>query len=276
MKLNHSYLLPLTLLLILAAGPVATAQDEGDAEGVESVTGQSMIIAASDDEGGMAEIQVFSTGDGGMGNTFFMGDGMMPAPNVFALANNKSVQKEIELVDGQLQQLRNINKEFSDKISEHVRDIGSGNMNPDRGRELSEMIKRLNDEKQSKMEGVLLPHQFDRLRQIALQTRMQRSGDADTLASRQVVEALGISEEQQKKIESRAAEIKQELQKDIARLKERARDELLGELTRDQRAKLDEMMGEKFKVETPDFRDRINRFRKAREQRDDDDDKPNE
>ncbi len=261
MRVFSKTLLSVTLMGLLAGGSFAAAQDQDQSQPRE-LSEQRMIIAASDEGDGVAEIQVFSS-SGSEG--IFVGDGMFPAPDVFSLANNQSVQQEIELVDEQLQQIRKINQEFSEKISEHVR-LGDGNMNPDRGRELSLLIKELNEQKKAKMEGVLLPHQFDRLRQIALQTQLQRSGEAATLGSQQVASALGITDEQKQRIEQRASELKKDMDEKIARMKEQARETLLNELTREQREKLKAMMGESFQLKTPDFRDRINRFRKARQQ----------
>ena len=264
------------IALLLAAPCIAqeTEVQESPAEG--SFTESRTVIAATDDgSGAPPQVFAFSTnGDSvGMGEMVVVGDSpMMGAPDIFSLANNTSVQREIELVDEQMDQIREINSEFGKKIQEEISGMRLGNMDPDRGRNLSELIQRLNDEKRSRMQEVLLPHQFDRLRQIALQTQMKRSGEAATLGSDKVAEELGITPEQQEKIKARADELKKEMEQKIAQLKEEMRDELLDELTRDQREKLEEMMGDSFELQTPSFRDRIQRMQDRRQQKQESDD----
>ncbi len=246
--------------------PGAFAQEEGTETPGNNVIVQKMVIAAAGEDGAIGSVQVFSTssGDGlGKGGVFF--SEAMVSPDIFSLANNAGVQKEIELVEEQLEQIRQINDEFSSKMSGKVRELTSGGMNPVRGRELSELIKEMNEQKQSRMESVLLPHQVDRLRQISLQVQMNQSGDAATLASDQLVEALGIDDEQKKRLEERAEEIRAELERKITALRDKAREELLGELTRGQREKLDEMTGARFDVPRPEFGRRFSKTPRDRE-----------
>lgn len=252
---------------LLLPALLANAQEEGS-DAPRDVIEQKMVIAASGDDGEIGSVQVFSS-SGGPGGGFFFSDSAMMSSDVFALADNPGIQHEIELDKDQLKQLRDINKEFSERISEQVRELTSGqNMNPERGRELSTLIQEMNEEKKQRMETVLLPHQFERLRQIALQVQMKQEGEAATLASEKVAEALGIDDEQKKRLEARAAEIRKELEEKIARLREEARDELLGELSGDQRKKLTEMTGRKFDVPTVDFRERVRKMREERQKKD--------
>lgn len=251
-------MLPALALVPLPLAPLL-AQQESAEPVIESRIESSMVIASADESGEMAEVQVFSSSGDGMPMVF--GGGMLPPPDVFSLANNSSVQREIELVDEQLEQIREINRDFSARISGQIGELTRGGMSPEKGRDLSALIQDLNEQKKAKMESVLLPHQFDRLRQIALQTQMKRSGDAATLSSDQLVEALGISAEQQEQIQNKAEQLKQDMEKRIAEMKQQAREELLGELTREQRAKLKEMMGNDFDLKTPDFRERVRRVR---------------
>jgi hypothetical protein len=264
------------ILIIALAGwlPAALATSlMAQEEVVENppVVAQSMILSATSSDGdAMPQIQVLSTMDGG-GAAMFVADGMVASPDIFSLAGNPGVQKEIELVDEQLQQIRTINEEFSKKISEQVKELTSGGMNPEKGKDLSKLIQELNEQKKAKMEGVLLPHQFDRLRQISLQMQMKNSGEAATLASEQVAEALGLTDEQKERLEKRSEDLKKELEEKIAKLKDKAREDLLSELTRDQRKKLDEMTGNKFDLQTPDFGSRIRQMRRARDAKNDSD-----
>lgn len=235
-----------------------------DEEVVEEGGVQSRMIIASDDGSGeMPKIAIMSSGFDGT-SEFVWGDVEgMPAPDIFSLAQNNGVQKEIELVDEQLDQLKQINEDFSKRIQDQMKAIrdDKGNFDIGRAKDLSEMIRNLNEEKNSRMQEVFLPHQFDRLKQISLQTHMKRSGESSMLTNQEVVEALGLTEKQQKKLKERAKELKAEMEKKIQELKEEAREELFEELTRDQRETLESLLGDDFELKSTSMRDRLKRVR---------------
>jgi hypothetical protein len=254
--------LPGLVLLTLAIPAVAQQVEEEVLETPD--VKRSMIIAADDGSGAMPRIAIMSSDGSGM-NSFAWGMDVagMPAPDIFALAQNDGVQKEIELVDEQLGQLRQINEDFSARIQEQMESIRGqdGTFDMQRAKDLSELIRKLNEEKEARMREVFLPHQFDRLRQISLQTQMKRNGETSMLSNSEVVEALGLSDEQQKRLKKKAAELKTEMEQEIRKLKEKAREELFEELTRDQREKLKSMLGEDFEVKSAGPLDRLQRIR---------------
>ena len=259
----------ISLLSVLAiAFSVPCTAQQVDEEVVESAGVQSrMIIASDDSEGGFPQVAFMSSDGTGMGEMFFSTgmEGMsgMGAPDIFGLAQNRGVQKEIELVDEQVAQLKEINSDFSKRIQDQMKSLrnNDGNFDLAKAKGLSEMIQNLNKEKNARMQDVFLPHQFDRLRQISLQTQMKRSGESSMLSNKDVIEALGLTEEQQKNLKKKAKELKTELDAEVKKLKEKVRDELFEELTRDQRKKLTEMLGNDYELKTPNFRDRIRRRR---------------
>jgi len=229
-----------------------------------------MIIASDDGSGEIPQVTFMSSDGGGMGQLFMsdVSTGFsMGAPDVFSLAQNGDVQKEIELVDDQLEQLKKINSDFSKRIQEKMAEMkdDKGNFDIAKARSLSAMMKELNEEKQAKMQDVFLPHQFERLRQISLQTQMRRSGETNMLANKEVVEALGLSDEQLKKLKEKAKELKAEMDEEIKQLKEKARKSLFKELTSDQRDKLKSMLGNDFELKQTNVLERI---RKRRSQSD--------
>ena len=244
-------------MLTLCLSVQGFAQESGELPPSES----RMIIASGD--GTAASPQVFysyAMPADAMG-TVVVGDriGFGGKPDVFSLAQNRGVQKEIELVDEQIQQIREINKDFGKRMQERIAEITSGKMNAERSQQLRKLMREMHDEKKAKMESVLLPHQFDRLRQISLQTHKRRSGQAGLLGDSEVAEALGISDEQQERLKERAKELKEKLQADIKRLKKKSEEALLKELSRDQRKKLTELLGEEYEVKRPSY----NRIRNA-------------
>lgn len=264
MKLSATF--ALMGLLALSMSSVTFAQDnssQGQPPQEQAAPGatvnKSMIFATANGDGTTGEIQVFSASGTDVPMAFSFGGG--PMSDAFSLANNPDVQKEIELLDDQQKQLNAINEDFSKRIQEEMGSLVNGNVSPERGREIGELIKKLNEEKRQKMEGVLLPHQFTRLRQIAFQQQMKYQGDANAIMSEKVAEELGITEDQKKKLSARADELKKELEEKIARLKEETRESLMEELTSEQREKLKEMMGGAFELKTPEFGQRIRRPR---------------
>jgi Spy/CpxP family protein refolding chaperone len=114
-------------------------------------------------------------------------------------------------------------------------------------------MDEMNAELEGKLKEVLLPHQFDRLKQIDVQSRIQQRG-ASALSSGDLAEALSLTAEQKEKLEKRAEEVREELQEKIRQLQTEARDKMLDVLTPEQRAKLDELMGDTFEMRDEGFR----------------------
>jgi Spy/CpxP family protein refolding chaperone len=124
--------------------------------------------------------------------------------------------------------------------------------------EIQTRFQEIAKDVEGRLKEVLLPHQFDRLKQIDLQNRIQRDGAA-ALTDSELAETLGLSEAQRDEIRDRAEQVQQDLQDKIRQLRLEARNQLLEVLTAEQRAKLDAMMGEEFAVPEPDF----GRFRRG-------------
>ena len=193
-----------------------------------------------------------------------MGDMVMPAPDPFSMLGNPSVQKDLELVGDQLKEVQDMQAAFAQEMKDQIGDLSKGGISKDRFKDLPALMAKLKAQQREKMESMLLPHQIDRLRQVALQTHMKQAGTAGALASEQVAEALGISEEQIEKMKTRSKEINAKLAKDMEELKEKAKEELLGELTADQRKKLKEMTGDKYEPQNKDWQESIDRMRPRR------------
>ncbi|MFK7768673.1 MAG: hypothetical protein AB8B55_15745 [Mariniblastus sp.] len=269
----------LALLASTICSTVASAQDEQtdvqeqatvvEMSVVDEGDGAPMIFSSSQSfssDGGPGQMRILSAP--GMGGTFTMmggGDGSfaMPAPNPFDMLNNPSVQKDLELVGDQLDKVKAMQSEFQKQIKDQIGDLSKGGLSPDRFKDLPAMMAKLRSEQQEQMKALLLPHQIDRLKQVALQTHMKQAGTANALTNDTVAEALKLTDKQKEKLKSRAKEIKKKLEEDTKKLKEAAKQELLDELTLDQQKTLKEMMGEKYEPKTQDwqdsFRDRIQR-----------------
>lgn len=232
-----------------------------NAQEEESRSEAIIVSAAETSDGGppVMNFQVMSADSQGGLAFFDSADGSMPMPlmspgmagtDPFSMLSMDGIQQEIELVDDQKQQLDEVRRDFASRIKDAMSSIHEdGGLSGDKGREIAERFEQLKQEQQAAMRDVLLPHQVERLEQIAVQQRMKTAGASGLLADKKIAEALGISEEQQKEIKSRAEELSKELQRKIEALREETREELLQTLTAEQREKLQKMMGNKFEGE---------------------------
>lgn len=182
-----------------------------------------------------------------------------------SLLRDSDIQKEIELAGKQLQEYQEMQKSLQAAINERMGDIRSGKFDPERMKDLGKLIGEITEEHQDRMEKLLLPHQLDRLKQIALQRYLQQTGEANALTSQQLAEELGITPEQQERLKRRSEEISKTLKEKIEDLKQKAQEELLRELTPSQRQQFKEMVGQKYEFQTSnDLSERIKRLRDSR------------
>lgn len=225
------------------------------------VISSSRMSFSGDGEGGSPTFEVITGGD-------MMGD-MFPGGKVdpLSLLDNKGVREELELVGDQLEKYQQAQKELKEKIMEKTKLLTSGDMDPATLGSLAKELGEMKRAGQQQMEAMLMPHQLDRLKQVALQMQMKRRGAAKTLLSDQVAEELGIDEAQKKRIKAREKELKKELAERMEKLKLEIREKLLAELTSEQKAKLEAMSGDKFDYNSESLNDRIKRQIKNRRDR---------
>jgi len=225
---------------------------------------QETVVESNQESGGVIMMQASENGEeSNMQVMSFESDGMMPGsfmPGMFGgdsfdLLNNPNIQKDLELIDDQLDRIKEINKDFGKKISEKIKMMrdGDGGIKIDGASSISKLIQDLKAQQKAEIEGLLLPQQQDRLKQVKLQMQMKNRGTANTLDK--LASELNITGEQKKRILARQKELKKELEEKLAKLKEDSRQALLKELTSEQRKKFKEMVGERyeFKAESGSF-----------------------
>ena len=115
----------------------------------------------------------------------------------YMLLSSDAVVKELELVDDQKAKIKDINE----KAKASMRQAGQGlrDLSPEeRQKRMSEMRDKMQaqrNETNKALQAVLLDHQVKRLKEIYLQVRGEQS-----LRDPEVQAALGLSEDQKKKI----------------------------------------------------------------------------
>lgn len=174
----------------------------------------------------------FQGGPGGFGGPGGMMGGFGRGVSDAMLLAREDVQKELDLVEDQLAQLGKLRDSMDMRaMFDKVRDLPQEERMA-KGREIMEAAQK---NMQDKIDEILLPHQADRLKQLALQFQMRGGG----LGSDEVGEKLGIPEEQREKIREKSRELEQQLRKKL-------QEDLLKELTPEQQAKHKELVGQPF------------------------------
>lgn len=258
----------ITALAIVWAAPQLTAQEQSGEAIAGAASGAIVIEATAEDDGSGVisnmQIMAIDAGDVGEGAFFMTGDTMGgPLPmafgggDSFAMLSNPSVQKDLELVEDQIQQIKDVNADFSARIQDQIGGLQGENGGFDlaRAKELGELVKKLKEQQKAEIDNLLLPHQQDRLQQVALQMQMQAMGAARALSSK-LAEELGITDEQKDRLKKRQKELQEEMEKKIAKMREDVKQELLQELTSQQREKLKELTGAEFEMKSEDFQRR--------------------
>jgi Spy/CpxP family protein refolding chaperone len=201
-------------------------------------------------------------GPGGPGGGPFGGGG-----GLLGLAARDDVQQELQLVDEQKEKVRALTDDMRTKVREEMGSMFQGLQgasDEDRRARFDEIrtkFETINKDMEKKLDGVLLPHQLERLKQIDLQNKMRQRG-ASALTGGDIAEALNLSDEQRDKLEKRAAEVQEELQTKIKELQADARKKMIDVLTPEQQVQLQKMMGDNFDMQDQGFggfRGRFNR-----------------
>lgn len=217
-------------------------------------------------EGAPMRIMSFSSSDGLSTGTFDssimlaspVGGGFSFGSDPFSLLSNQNVQSELNLVDEQVEQLKDVQKRFQDRMREVTSEMrgegGRFKFDESMIQKLKDVSAEIQEQKRAEIEGLLLPDQIQRLKEVALQTKMKRAGTVNALGSEEVAEALGLTEEQIEKLREKSKKLADDVRKEIEAVRERARKKLLSELTDEQQEKLEEMMGEKFEEEEGESR----------------------
>ncbi len=188
------------------------------------------------------------------------GGGDSPEASKLQLLRNGDVQEEIGLLEDQKEGLR----DFESKIRDKMRSVWSGAREEMAGKSREEreefmmtMRERMTEEMKevaSDLEDILLPHQMERLDQLAMQSIIQRRGVAGAAESGALKELLGLSDAEAKKLKEKEEEVKKELAEKIKKLRAKAQDDILSVLPSAKQQKFKEMIGDSFEVTAESWR----------------------
>ena len=185
----------------------------------------------------------------------------MPAPSLWDLISNPSVQADLELVDDQQEQIELLKLQMI-RESKQLFNETQGAQDYKQFAKKIGVIKRQYAER---LEEVLLPLQIDRMKQIALQMHLKNSGMANAISSSVVAEVLELTDQQVAKLKEKSLLLKKQLAADIEKLKAKRDQTLLNELTPQQRTKLSELQGDEWAPKPEDWSQQLEQIRRQQE-----------
>ena len=173
------------------------------------------------------------------------------ADNSQRLLRSEAVQRELEMTDEQIELLEEFNGERGrggGVDREKLRAEMEGLSDEERMEKFKEMRETRTKEQKERLGEILLPHQMDRLSQLAVQASAQSGVRA--LTSGTIAEKLNMTDEQKEELRETAEELQKEYEEKVAKLRAEMQEKLLSSLTPEQQATFKEITGEQFAFET--------------------------
>jgi Spy/CpxP family protein refolding chaperone len=172
----------------------------------------------------------------------FGGDGIM------TLLQDERIRQELDMVEDQNAELQTLR----DELTQGMRELFDGmrDLSPEERRERFDEIREEMDQKrkdiEEKVNNMLLPHQQKRLQQLIFQSQSRRGGALGFAANDNILEKLGVTEEQKNQLREKGEQVRKELDEKIAKLRKEAADDLLSVLSAEQRQKYQDLVGDSF------------------------------
>ena len=161
------------------------------------------------------------------------------------LLSDSTIREELEMVDDQYQQLKEFNASVQRRAAEQIRQLDFSDRE-----NLVDQIRSIRKKAVEDLNGVLLPHQLERLQQIRMQSLLRRRSFIDILTTDPVKQKIELSDDQAKDLKAREKEIEEELQREIAALRKEAREKLLSTLRPTQKEAVENIFGDSFEFGT--------------------------
>lgn len=182
-------------------------------------------------------------GPGGRGGMF--GGGSL------AILGNEKVQQELDLVDSQVQDLKDLQAEMQTAMRDMFEEMRNGGGGGDRQQmfeKMREKMTELTKDFERDIDEILLPDQRSRLKQLVVQMQVRgRGGSGSGLLDNETLKSeLKITREQEEKMRAEAEKAQEELRKQIAELQKKAMERVLGVLSAEQREQYKQMVGDDF------------------------------
>jgi hypothetical protein len=170
---------------------------------------------------------------------------------------DQRVQKELELVPDQKDQLKEVLDRVRNRRQEYIAELqkqknqgASEDELQARQKEYVAQLEQLKKDSEADALKILLPHQRQRLKQVTAQVMMRESAKKKKvptgLLTQEMMEYLEIDEKQAGKIEEKVKQLQERLARQIKKLRDEATEDLMQELTAEQRKKYKQLMGDQM------------------------------
>ena len=159
------------------------------------------------------------------------------------LLGDENVRKDLGITDDQMKKMEEFQAKMRDEMGQvfqGLRDLSQ----EERTAKFAEIQKKMTDMTSAAEKEILLPKQVDRLKQISFQSRLNRGGTVDALASDDIAKDLGITEAQKEALRKASEEATAEMTEKMTKLRDEARQKILSVLTAEQQAKIKKLSGE--------------------------------
>ncbi len=238
----------------------------------QQVVTEQVVIQASSQGGGtlMAPIVMRVAGEGGATYSFSapmalysasagVYGGLSFVPNdPMTMLRLPQFGEELELVDSQLEQLRQLQAETTKLQQAMYAEMRVPPGQSQTNWQVRQTLMRqkqteMREKTQARLDEILLPHQQQRLRELRFQMDLRNRG-VNALTAADLADALGLTDEQKRQLAQKQAESQRKLQEAIQKLREEFRAEIIGQvLTESQRRKLQQLAGETYEMRPPDY-----------------------
>jgi hypothetical protein len=183
-------------------------------------------------------------GGGGFGGGGFGGGGGGFGGGGLMLLGDENVKKDLGITEDQVKKL----EEFQTKIRDEMGQVFQGLRDlsdEERTAKFAEIQKKMTDMTDAAQKAILLPKQIERLKQISVQSQLNRGGGTVfALSNGDLAKELGITDAQKEALQKASETAEAEMQEKMTKLRDEARQKILGVLTPDQQAKLKRLTGE--------------------------------
>ena len=163
------------------------------------------------------------------------------ASSELGLLSNPRIREDIEMVDDQYREFQDRQRTLQKEMADQLREIDFTDTE-----NLASQIKEIRDSAEREMDELLLPHQVKRLRQLRMQSLLQRRDLVQVLTSDPIKSDLKITDEQSQELRDYQVQMQEDLQREMAKLQDKARSRLLSKLNPSQKKEVEEMIGDTF------------------------------
>jgi hypothetical protein len=157
---------------------------------------------------------------------------------------DENVRKDLEMKEDQWQRLQDGQRKMQEEMAGAFQ--GLRDLSEEQRQARFEEIRKKSQDEQKKLENTLTQAQRDRLKQIGVQSRLNRGNAGEALVSDEMAQDLGLTDADKDRIRKASEEAQEELRAEMRKLQDKAREKVILALTPAQRTTLTKLTGPKI------------------------------